>query len=293
MSRTELLDAAPGATAVRWSEQIAQIGSPVPMYGVLTVPDGAAAKPFALIILNSGLLHHVGSCCLSVKLARAAASMGVTVLRYDASGIGDSAPRTTDLPQDRRAVRELREAMDYLQQTRGIERFALMGLCSGAFTSFAAALEDQRVIGVTQIAAFAYRTRGWYLRHYGARLLVFQSWRNFVLRMLGKRGTLRRGLSLQYLDDSADADWDVPDKQELERGYRALLERKVRLLTIMTGGESYAYLYRGQFRDMFPRVRFDEHFEEHYFPLASHIITQPLYQRVVLDTITQWIRRLS
>ncbi len=290
MLLTETRTAAPDAAATQWKEEVVQIGLPVPMHGVLTMPQGNV-KSFALVILNSGLLHHVGSCCLSVKVARAAASHGVTVLRYDASGIGDSAPRNSDLPQDRRAVGEVREVLDHLQHHYGFERFAVIGLCSGAFTSFEAALDDPRVIGVAQIAAFAYRTTGWYLRHYGARLFAWRSWRNVVLRQLGAHVETPRGLALQYIDEESKTCWDIPKRQEVEQGYRRLLARRVTLLNIMTGGEADTYLYQGQFRHMFPTVSFGANFEEHYFPHASHIVTEPRYQREVLDTIINWLDR--
>lgn len=292
MTLLERVNEVPGKAEILWTEEIAHIGQPVPMHGVVTRPRGATAS-IGLVILNSGLLHHVGSCCFSVHLARAAAAAGVTVLRYDASGIGDSAPRVSDLPQDRRAVSELREVLDYLEHTHGIQRFAVMGLCSGAFTSFAAALEDTRIIGVTQIAPFAYRTLGWYVRHYRARLLVFRSWYNFVRRVLGQRVKPVHELPLAVIDASSDAAWDLPAKQDVEHGYRQLLARNVRLLNIMTGGESDAYLYLGQFRDMFPNVRFTEQFEEHYFPHANHILTQPTYQRAVAALIMRWIGQLG
>ena len=49
------------------------------------------------------------------------------------------------------SLTEAREATDALQESRGIERFVLIGLCSGAVTAFDTAGVDDRVIGVVMI----------------------------------------------------------------------------------------------------------------------------------------------
>ena len=271
-----------------WHETVLQVGSPIPLQGVRTVPAVTAMADAALIILNSGLLHHVGSCCLSVQVARAAADIGVMAVRYDASGIGDSAARPSPLPQDARAVAELGEVVEALAQRHGVRRVALLGLCSGAFTAFEGAQNDARIVGITQIAPFAYRTHEWYARHYGARVLSSEKWRSFIRRKMGVAAPRPRGLSPEYLE-SYDAGWSVPSPEHLEAGYKRLVERGVHLLNIMTGGEAESYNYEGQFRDMFPNLDLGTRFTEWYLPDATHTITDPSHQRLVQQRVTQWL----
>jgi pimeloyl-ACP methyl ester carboxylesterase len=79
-------------------------------------------------------------------MARALAAMGFVVLRFDFSGIGDSPVRHDNLPFERSAVKETQDAMRFLQTTRGIERFVLLGGCSGARVSLQTACCDPRVV---------------------------------------------------------------------------------------------------------------------------------------------------
>jgi len=73
--------------------------------------------------------------------------MGFVVLRFDFSGIGDSPVRHDNLPFERSAARETQEAMHFLQATRRVERFILLGGCSGARVSLRTAYCDPRVVG--------------------------------------------------------------------------------------------------------------------------------------------------
>ncbi|HEY0931431.1 MAG TPA: hypothetical protein VGE27_16030 [Gemmatimonas sp.] len=278
-------------TRIPWREEVVQIGAPVPLHGVLTRP-ASDSLPFALVILNSGLLHHVGSCGFSVKLARAAAQIGVPALRYDTSGVGDSPARPSGASHDRRSVSELLEVLDAMQRQLGVDRFALMGLCSGAFTAFDASVIDDRVIAMTQVAPFTYRTGEWYARHYVPRVLTYDTWRRYIARKVGAEATRPSGLDEQYLE-AYDAGWSVPPQSVVEDGYRSLLARRVHLFNIMTGGESDSYLYEGQFRDMFPSLAFDERFIEWYLPEATHTITRPDHQRLVLSRIVQWLSGIA
>lgn len=271
----------------RWRERVVRIGAPVPLQGVRTDPEVNAAPDVAFVILNSGLLHHVGSCCFSVQLARAAAARGLVAIRYDASGVGDSAPRASSLPQDRRAVAELREVIDAVAR-EGVRRVVLLGLCSGAFTAFDEALDDERVHGIVQIAPFTYRTHEWYVRHYGSRVVALEAWRNFIKRKVGASSPRARGLDAKYLE-SYDAGWDVPSQEYVESGYGRLLARGTHLFNLMTGGEADSYLYEGQFRDMFPSLDFGERFTEWFLPDATHTITDPTHQRLVLERVMPWL----
>ena len=86
--------------------------------------------------------------------------------------------------------------MDYLQAARGIDRFVLMGICSGAVNALQAAMADARVAGAVVIDAPAYPTRGYYLRYYLKRLASAESWRNTLTarnalgrKLLGKRAS--------------------------------------------------------------------------------------------------------
>jgi dienelactone hydrolase len=130
-------------------EEAVLFGEVQSLVGIVTDPDsrnGSHQKP-AVILLNPGIVHRVAPGRVYVRMARALAAMGSVVLRFDFSGIGDSPVRHDTLPFDKSAVRETQGAMDFLQATRGAERFILLGGCSGARVSLQTACCDPRVVG--------------------------------------------------------------------------------------------------------------------------------------------------
>src|SRR5207245_9671853 len=130
-------------------EEAVVFGETKSLVGILTDPpmrNGSRPKP-AVILLNPGIVHRVAPGRIYVRMARALAAMGFVVLRFDFSGIGDSAVRHDNLPFDKSAVRETQAAMHFLEATRGISRFILLGGCSGARISLQTACCDTRVVG--------------------------------------------------------------------------------------------------------------------------------------------------
>jgi pimeloyl-ACP methyl ester carboxylesterase len=109
----------------------------------------------AVIFLNVGSNHRVGSNRMYVKMARTLAARGITSLRFDVSGIGDSlgSSETENRLYRAEAVQEAQAIMTELTSLRDIERFYLVGLCSGAYLAFKTACADPRVAGQVLINA--------------------------------------------------------------------------------------------------------------------------------------------
>lgn len=272
----------------RFREYVVTTGGPTPIYGVATRPEPAASRNAGLILLNSGLLHHVGSSNFSVNVARRAAALGFLSLRYDASGIGDSPARASHADHQQRAVEECTEVLNEFGKAEGVDRFILCGLCSGAFTGFVTAQHDQRVVGVVQIAGFSFTNSAWAKRHYRARFLKPKAWSNRATRMLaGIRSTTLPNES-GYLEAETSAGWTVPPRETVDASYRRLVQRRVKMLNIMTGGESYTYNYEGQFKDLFPVLSGGD-FTEKLVPDASHVMAEPEPRLAVEQLILDWL----
>ena len=143
---------------VSMREEILLLGKTKSLVGIITDPLEAkrSNRLPGIILLNAGIIHRVGPNRIHVKIARTLAPMGFVVLRFDFSGIGDSKVRDDNLPFEESAVRETQEAMDYLSATRGVERFHLIGLSSGAIVSYKTAGRDPRVLGATLINPASY-----------------------------------------------------------------------------------------------------------------------------------------
>jgi len=85
-------------------ERVVQFGPDRGLVGILTLPDaGAEVDAPHVVLLNSGIIHRVGSSRLHVDLARALSSVGVAAFRFDLSGIGDS-KRRSDVESVRESV---------------------------------------------------------------------------------------------------------------------------------------------------------------------------------------------
>lgn len=198
-------------------EQALLLGRKHPLVGVLSIPSvEAPAHEPAVIIMNAGIVHHVGPNRWSVRLARLLAEQGHLAVRFDHSGIGDSDPRRDTLPFEESSVEEVRDVMDDLQQNRGVGSFVLLGLCSGAKTALQAAQIDDRVAGAVMVnpaggsveqVEHHVQNEGWARRYWTISLLDPSAWWRALsgrieyrrlLRVLGAQllGRLRRPAQL-------------------------------------------------------------------------------------------------
>ena len=280
-------------------ERCIRFGNSNQLNGVLAVPDELNADRPAVIILNSGVMHHVGACRMSVRIARDLAKQGFLSLRFDHAGIGDSEPHKGQESFEQFAPEEVIQAMDYLQKRVGVKRFVLYGLCSGADMSYEAALLDERAIGVIQIDAYAYRTRKFYWNYYWPRMQKASVWKNFVSNRLPVILKMKKKLSSRDTGDVSSEDLEMPSyirvfppQEQIEKGIKKLVDRKVALYYIFTGGHNECFNYQGQVVDMFPAVNFGDRLTVDYFADCSHIIKEPHRQLDVINGITQWVTQL-
>jgi len=150
-----------------FAETALQLGPDGP-FGIVTRPRDAggtrattSAGP-GIVLLNSGAVHRVGPNRLWVELARRWAARGATVLRVDLSGLGDSAPRPgagENVVYSPHAARDVAAALAWLREQPGVGRCHLLGLCSGGYHAFEAAVAGQRVASCVVInpLTFAWR----------------------------------------------------------------------------------------------------------------------------------------
>lgn len=145
-----LVTRAPYATGATVREEPLRFGADDRLFGVLTEPieRGPRART-ALLLLTIAHYHRVGVQRTHVTFAREAAARGFSAFRLDVRGVGDSlSPTGPPHPYAIEPVADVVAAMDALRQ-RGVERFVLAGLCSGAFLAYHGALADPRASGVT------------------------------------------------------------------------------------------------------------------------------------------------
>jgi pimeloyl-ACP methyl ester carboxylesterase len=123
--------------------------SELTMFGILSEPGpNVPSKDLCVLYLNPGGVRHIGPNRMWVESARRWAESGVISLRLDLQGIGESeGEQVLDIPNlyHGRLVRQIEAAMDWVRDRLGIKRFAAIGLCSGAFWAFHAALRNPEI----------------------------------------------------------------------------------------------------------------------------------------------------
>lgn len=278
-------------------EKAIRFGKSASLVGILSEPSAPAAGAPAVVLLNSGILHRVGACRTYVQLARAFAAQGFTVLRFDYSGIGDSEARKDSLAFEESAVVETREAMDWLTQTKGAQKFVLAGLCSGADMAHETARVDDRVSGLVMFDPYAYRTRGYWMRHYGARALQLGTWTRFF-RKRTERLLAKVRPAEQEQDGQDGVTFEVPKyvrvfppRDRVAADLRTFVGRGTELFVLFTGGLKEDYNHLGQYAASFPEVPFGQRLDEHFMKEADHIFTGLDHQRTLVEMVASWMRR--
>jgi pimeloyl-ACP methyl ester carboxylesterase len=122
--------------------------------GVLCEPAEGPRRRLAALILNTGAEPRAGVGRFGVRLARHLARIGVTSLRMDATGVGDSDPvpgaedpaAPPDVYRDT-LIAEARAGLDRIAAGEAA-RFLVIGVCSGAHVALQLALRDARAGGI-------------------------------------------------------------------------------------------------------------------------------------------------
>jgi alpha-beta hydrolase superfamily lysophospholipase len=114
------------------------------VFGIVSEPAAPTSSPRdVVLILNSGTIHRIGPSRLYVAIARGCAARGIPAIRLDLSGVGDSGLRageTANSPYAESARLDVREAVEFAAKRYPDARVHLVGLCSGAYHGFKAAV---------------------------------------------------------------------------------------------------------------------------------------------------------
>ncbi len=292
------------------TEEAVQFGAMSSLVGIVTdaaEPEKGRNLP-AVILLNAGLFHRVGPNRLYVKMARTLAVLGFVVLRFDVSGIGDSTVRADSMPFAQSVVNETQEAMTYLQQARGMERFVLIGICSGGEAAFHLACRDARVVGAVVInarehlhGANAARTAAIrhqaLMRHY-CRIIFRSSFRakNWLKALTGQGDIRRVILALKGVQLSRLFTPKRPmsgDAYEVGAEVAALGERGVRLLHVYAEGDEGLDYFRVMLGDQRQKRNAHESFKMEMIHGANHTFTLLWSQEHLLNVIHRWAQAMA
>lgn len=123
---------------------VCQFGHANGLFGIYTrnvAPDEGLPT---VLLLNSGVVHSVGTNRINELLARNLAVLGFPVFRFDLQGVGDSVVDQLELENKSypdTALKDIDAALDYLTKELSSKQCVVIGLCSGAYHAFMAGVE--------------------------------------------------------------------------------------------------------------------------------------------------------
>lgn len=235
----------------------------------------------AMIMLTPGMLHNTGPYRLHVDIARSLEKQGVSSLRFDISGIGESLGVGATGTSIDRAASEAIEAMDYLMKTHGIQQFILFGLCSGADDSMQTALKDERVKGVIALDGVAYKTPKFKFNEtllLARKMLSISKWTNKIRYLTGNDtapASLAMGNDIREFPETAE---------QACKEIQQLVDSDVQLHFIYTGGTEH-YNYAQQFYDMLPQMKWRGTESTEYFSQMDHVVMLCEDRKLLVDHV--------
>ncbi len=263
-------------------ERVVTFGADQSLVGILTVPDGDTPST-AIVMANIGLNHRPGPFRLNVELARRMACRGMAAFRFDGAGLGDSLASVGALGVTASSVRGMTEALDTLQARLGIDRFILVGLCSGVDTVHPVATVDPRVVGAVFIDGYTYPTPRSIWRRYVLWTLIRERWVRYFRRW---RHLARTARSTPAATPTV-----------FSRVYPPIAAFRSDVARMVERGAALLFVWSGSYRDFnAPRQLFEmlgsrgrpAGITVEYLRGADHLFTALAHRRELLELIEGW-----
>jgi len=277
------------------------------MFGILCSPVEASRRTAPTILLhNVGANHHIGCNRLYVDLARRWASLGFSVLRFDLVGIGDT-PARGGRPENEvyagACVIDSRRAMNWLASARGLQRFVLGGICSGAYVSYYAALEDPRVWAVMMMNPLTFH---WHegdsldvslratlksTHFYRNAALEWETWRRLARGQVNL-GVLAKNMATRVFArvSESTAQW-MGTENDVARGFRQLLDRGTRVTLVCGEDDGSRDVVAEHLGPDANRLRRRSNFRFEIVPHTDHTFSPRAAQRDLSERLTTFLLR--
>lgn len=272
-------------------ERIVTFGPEGSLVGVLTMPEQSRANAPIVLMTNAGVLPRQGPHRLNVRLARALAEAGLASLRFDLSGRGDSRAAGAGGGELTQAVADFQLAMDSMQQTAGVERFLVFGICSGAVGAYHLLNTDGRVAGAFMVDGYAYASR-WTTPVCRIKRAMAGSWSDrwhaVRRRLPGAVAVPSGNVTAKPPPRAPDSVFPNPDVTAFRASMQSLVNRGADVAMVITGSELDYYSYAGQFRDVFGRDAFYNKVRCDYCPDIDHTCITKHAQNRMIDLTRAW-----
>ncbi len=292
------------------TETAVRFGPRKTLFGILCRSRQPSSAPPVLLI-NTSANPRPGNARIGVDLARSLAADGITSLRMDASGMGDSAPSSGELgrPYSDAMTGDVRDAVELLHELTG-HSVIVLGICSGAYHALQSGLGDARVGGMVlinlqrfvwregdppdAIRRDALRPTQFYLRH----ILDWQSWRRLIsadfdvlnlLRVLATR-VLQR--SFAAIDPAISVvAGNVTRVGRVRRSVRALGLRGVPILYVLGNNDPGVEELAAYFGPDGRRLRQQPTVTFRTLANSDHTLSSHAVRTTLNEEVTAWIKR--
>ena len=271
-------------------EKVSKFGKYKNLVGIYSPPveKGSLSGDTAIMILNSGLVHRAGPFRENAELAQFLSRAGISVFRFDLSGIGDSEiSRNDKRPYRERFSDDIGEAIDFLHTRYKIDKIIVFGLCTGAELAHYAAVRYSQIIGSILIDGYGYPTRTFLVKRYGPVLVDSRRLVKATGKLAGKFLS-----SNQPKNDSEHLEgylWELPDKNDYISQMQLIHEKGVKQFFVFTGGVKSYYNYQNQFHDGFGSYPFANDVTVEFFEDSDHTFILLEQRRQLFDTILSWL----
>lgn len=259
------------------------------LFGILTLPAGHSqveTRPTPVfVLLSAGLLHRVGPARLHVRLARELAGLGISTLRVDLAGVGDSAQRP-GVSNQQSVAADFAEIASALDLRLGGAPLVVGGLCAGADNAIRITLADTRVVGMLLLDPVCFSEEGVNASAVMRRYLNpgrYLAWvkRRFKAksRPFHERWAPIDGLALR----------DIPTSEQVRTALEAVRDRGGRVLSVFTQYAFHNYYdAQGQLARV-AKVDGTERFcTEVFWPEAEHTYMLDVHRRRLIKEVTSW-----
>ena len=273
------------------SDTALHFGTAGTLVGVLTQPDRSGGERPVVVIPNTYVTPHIGLFRMHVELARAFEVAGFASLRFDVSGIGDSADEPAPRPYAERAADDVDTAVAFAQEATGARDVVLVGHCDGGNHAFLAAARNEGVRGVVCIDAFMRPGWRYYAGLWARRIrgmFELERWRE---RFRARRGDDEPGaLTLRSLGGEMPLYSKSGARDELREADRRLANRGTPAFFVFSG----EYLERCVFADVREILALDAEAarnEHRILADAEHVYPELVHRRELVREVTDWVAR--
>jgi alpha-beta hydrolase superfamily lysophospholipase len=282
------------------------------LFGIVAQPPNAPRGGRAILLLNAGAQPRIGPNRMWVTLARHWAARGVTVMRLDLSGLGDSAPRAGEAENavySPAGTADIADAAAYLRREHGASTIDVVGLCGTAYHGLkaaAAGVAIDRVVAINPqvffwdpsapvgVGTVATNKAASEVARYRQALLKAESWKKLFTGGV-KLGTASRIFKKRFVDFSVSQGrrvarrLHVPLENDLSTELSAVAKHRIHVRFVFTDGEAGEQLLTELGGSTVGRLQKRGAIAIDRVRGADHTFTAVWTHRVLTDRLDEWL----